>query len=132
MSLNVHNLTRVANGLTGASIFEQIDYDLSAHDDMWISDQQSAVNFRHRKSPAGYQSDWHVAGDPTLIIICQGALEIQLPNGESKSFQQGEQFIAADFLPANEPFIAGTHGHRARVVGNKDLIAVHIKLAKLS
>jgi len=86
------------------SIFTEIQHQLNSHGDLWITEQQNALNFRHRKSPPNYQSDWHVAGDPTLITICTGTLEIELRDGTTKQFSAGQSFIAQDYLPPNIPF----------------------------
>ncbi|MBO1254707.1 hypothetical protein J3L16_03280 [Alteromonas sp. 5E99-2] len=110
------------------SVFKTFELPLDDMNGMFISNRQNALNFRHRKSKPGYQSDWHVAGDPTLLLIQQGCLEITLRSGESKLFNAGEQFIAADFLPDGVNF-GTSHGHSARVVGKTSLQAVHIKLS---
>ncbi len=110
------------------SVFNTLSLPLDDMNGMFISNRQSALNFRHRKSKPGYKSDWHVAGDPTLLLIQQGCIEITLRNGESKLFSAGEQFIAADFLPDGMNFDP-CHGHSARVVTEAPLQAVHIKLS---
>lgn len=110
------------------SVFKTLSYALSDHSGMCISERQPSLNFRHRMSQPGYQSDWHVAGDPTLIIVRQGQLALQLRNGERQVFGVGEQFIAADHLPSHVEFSC-QHGHRAEVLGDKPFIAIHIKLS---
>lgn len=110
------------------SVFNSLSLSLDDMNGMFISGRQSALNFRHRKSKPGYQSDWHVAGDPTLLLIQQGCIEITLRSGESRLFSAGEQFIAADFLPDGMNFDT-SHGHSARVIGETPLQAVHIKLS---
>ncbi|MEM0912680.1 MAG: hypothetical protein AAGJ37_17025, partial [Pseudomonadota bacterium] len=109
----------------------QEQFELSEYGGMFISPQQQAINFRYRTSDVGYQSDWHVAGDPTLIIIQQGALEIELRKGDKRTFGQGDCFIAADYLPQHIALDNTMHGHRARVLGDRYLAAIHIKLARI-
>jgi hypothetical protein len=109
------------------SYFSKRTYPLQNVANMFISDRQQALNFRHRKSAAGYQSDWHVAGDPTLIIVQQGTIELETRSGETRRYSAGEQFIAADYLPSDIVMDA-KHGHRAKVVSKVDLQAIHIKL----
>ena len=94
-----------------------------------LSEQQSALNFRLRSSSSGYLSDWHVAGDPTLLIILSGVIELELRSGATKQFSAGEMFIAQDYLIAQSEF-NDSHGHRARVVGKDALQALHLKLEK--
>ena len=120
----------IENEGNGPSYFSERDYDLTQHGGMWISAQQPALNFRHRKSHPGYKASWHVAGDPTLIIILRGTLRIGLRNGECKDFSAGSQFIAADDLGNDIPFDDSCHGHTAEVLGDETLEAVHIKLTK--
>lgn len=113
------------------SYFSTMALSLTQVGGMFISERQQALNFRHRRSEVGYESDWHVAGDPTLIIVLQGTLELELRNGDKKQFSQGQQFIAADYLPVGMT-LAETQGHRARVIGDIPLQAVHIKLSSLT
>ena len=116
---------------SGKSIFTQVDHPLTDHGGMFISERQQALNFRHRMSQVGYKSDWHTAGDPTLIIVMQGQITLELRSGESRTFIAGQQFIAADYLLDNvddESVI----GHRAFVDGEVPLQAVHIKLSQRS
>ncbi|TDF37365.1 hypothetical protein EYS14_14535 [Alteromonadaceae bacterium M269] len=115
---------------TGKSVFTKVTHPLSNHGGMYISERQQALNFRHRKSAVGYKSDWHTAGDPTLILVMQGQITLELRSGESKTFTSGQQFIAADYtLETADESITG---HRAYVEGEIDLQAVHIKLSQRS
>jgi len=95
---------------------------------MLISDRQQTLNFRHRESEPGYSSTWHVAGDPTLIIVRQGKLRISLRDGSHRDFGAGDQFIARDFLAPGVEFDQSVHGHTAEVLGNVSFYAVHLKL----
>ncbi len=125
-------IDRLETDEDGISRWKRVEVDLSARGGLVISEQQSALNFRHRQSAPGYTSDWHVAGDPTLIIIRRGVLRIELRDGTLRDFGPGDQFIAADRLPSGAPFDPAHHGHRAAVMGDDQLEAVHIKLASLS
>ena len=112
------------------SIFSSVQYPQHTRGDMLLTDRIDALNLRLRISEPGYQSDWHIAGDPTLIVVQQGTLRIILRNNSLREFKAGDSFIAADYLPEATSFDTKKHGHRAEVVGNEKLIAVHIKLAK--
>lgn len=114
------------------SVFSESNYPNSYRGGMLLSEQISAVNFRLRESAPGYNSDWHVAGDPTLIIIQQGVLRILLRDGQYHDFSAGAMFIANDCLPKSREFDDAIHGHRAEVIGEQHLLAVHIKLATLA
>ena len=132
MALSSVSITTICNDNDHQSIFSTTTLPQTAHGDMWISDQQPCLNFRYRSSPAGYESDWHVAGDPTLIIISTGCIELELRDGTKKQFTAGEKFIARDFTPPGIEFNPNKHGHRARVIGKEEFSAVHIKLKKLN
>lgn len=119
-----------------ASVFKTLQLSTNDINGMFISDRQDALNLRHRSSEPGYASDWHVAGDPTLIIIRQGALTLELKNGARRTYHAGDQFIAADYLVNNKTentvdshALATNQGHKAFVEGDKSLLAVHIKLS---
>ena len=130
MALATASLVVISVDENYRSIFEKDDFPQTARGEMWVSEQQACLNFRYRSSPAGYQSDWHVAGDPTLIIVCGGQVEIELRDGSTKQFGAGEKFIARDDLPAGLEFDDERHGHRARVIGSGEFSAVHVKLEK--
>jgi hypothetical protein len=113
----------------GISIFSTIDFSVQQRGGLFISDQIGAQNFRLRKSDVGYATDFHLAGDATFICIQKGSLKIELQNGEFKIFNPGDCFIAKDNLPENIEFDSQIHGHKASVIGNESLQAIHIKLS---
>ena len=112
----------------GISIFSEVDFEVNQRGGMFLTDQIVAKNFRIRKSDVGYTTDFHLAGDATFIIILKGSLKIELQNGDNKIFSAGESFIAQDNLTENIVFDNQIHGHKASVVGNEILEAIHIKL----
>ena len=118
-----------SNGIE-ASYFGERAVTLNGDEQRQLSNQIDAVNFRLRTSGAEYQSGWHVAGDPTLLIMLSGAIEIELRNGQKKQFCTGEMFIAEDFLKQGVEFDDRQHGHRARVINEEDIRVLHLKLSK--
>ena len=120
----------ISNDGVGLSVFSSQEIDLHGDSQRMLSDQQSAVNFRFRESDASYASDWHVAGDPTLLIVLTGTVRIVLRNGNTQSFSAGDKFIAKDYLLPSCSFDDSCHGHRAEVVGNEALSVIHLKLEK--
>lgn len=121
----------VTNNGECATEFGFKEIDLQGQPLRRLSEQQQAENFRLRTSSSDYSSDWHVAGDPTLLIILKGAVEIELRNGDKQQFGAGSMFIAEDHLNADISF-TDKHGHRAAVVGEQTLEALHLKLSKQS
>lgn len=122
----------IENNGSDASYFSEQQFELNGSPERFLSEQISAENFRLRTSYQDYASGFHVAGDKTLLIILSGTLRIQLKNGESKDFAKGEMFIANDFLKKDIEFNDELHGHRAEVIGEEELKALHLKLEKRS
>ncbi|MGH1439649.1 MAG: hypothetical protein ACRBBR_06035 [Cellvibrionaceae bacterium] len=127
---NSLTLTLINVDTNGVSIFSEKTVGLSARGGMNISDQLPTLSCRLRTSAANYSSDWHVAGDPTLILIQQGKLRIYLQDNSYKDFGSGDYFVAQDALADDVIFDPKRHGHRAEVLGEQALQAVHVKLAK--
>ena len=121
----------LCNVKTKYSYFIEQQYCLDEYNGLFISSRQQALNFRHRISEPGYYSDWHVAGDPTLILIRSGILRIGLRNNSYRDFAAGDVFIAQDKLDDNTNFEKNIQGHTAQVIGNQQLIALHLKLSSI-
>ena len=122
-------LPTIENDGRGASRFGECEVELDGEMTRMLSDQISAENFRLRESH-GYSSDYHCAGDPTLLIILSGQIQIELPRGERRIFKMGDLYIAQDYLEDGVIFDPSLHGHRAEQIGDEPYRAVHIKLSK--
>lgn len=120
----------VSSDGAGQSHFSERVVTLNGDEQRKLSDQIDAVNFRLRSSDAEYASGWHVAGDPTLLIMLSGTMEIELRNGQKRQFGIGEMFIAEDFLEKGIEFDESLHGHRAKVVNKQNINVLHLKLNK--
>ncbi len=59
----------------GISIFSTIDFSVQQRGGLFLTDQIGSKNFRLRKSDVGYETDFHLAGDATFIIIQKGSLK---------------------------------------------------------
>ncbi|TBR45121.1 hypothetical protein CBF23_000165 [Marinomonas agarivorans] len=121
-----------SDNTTGFSYFVNETLTLEDYNGLFITSRMDALNFRHRLSKSGYITDWHMAGDPTLLIIRAGQLRIHLRDGSYRDFCAGDMFVARDYLQQGEVFDDTRHGHRAEVIGDETLLAVHIKLASLA
>lgn len=121
----------VGTGKTGCSVFSDVRFSVEDYNGLFITERQDALNFRYRVSEPGYFSTWHVAGDPTLIIVRTGILRMTLRNGEYRDFKAGDLFIAQDRLQKGEVFDSTVHGHTAELIGDEVLHAVHIKLSAI-
>ena len=120
----------VLNNGEGSSTFSTKEIALNGEPIRMLSEQQNCINFRLRHSASNYSSDWHVAGDSTLLVILTGTIRIELRNGDTKDFSAGELFIAEDYLLPNVDFDNAIHGHRAEAVGDEDLSVLHLKLKR--
>ena len=121
-------VTTITTNDSGISVFDEIEFDVNQRGGMFLTDQIASKNFRIRKSNLGYETDFHLSGDATFIVILKGTLKIELQNGDYKLFSTGEYFIAKDNLPENILFDSKIHGHKASVIGDESLEAIHIKL----
>ncbi len=123
-----HTLPTLITGDDGRTVWSYRDWPNEARGGMQLSPRIDCSSLRLRRSGPGYAADWHVAGDPTLIIIQSGKLRLILRDGSSRDFSPGEAFIAGDHVPQGQVFDHELHGHRAEVLGEEALLAVHIKL----
>lgn len=120
----------VTNDGQGASQFGEKTIELNGDEQRRLSEQITAINFRLRSSGADYESGFHVAGDPTLLIILQGTFRVTLRNGDLQDFTAGQCFIAEDYLADGITFSDSLHGHKGQVVGDVEMHALHLKLSK--
>lgn len=123
-----HTMPTLVTADDGQSIWREHAWPIEARGGMLLSPRVGCSSLRLRNSGPGYASDWHVAGDPTLIVVRSGVLRIMLQGGETRDFKAGDAFIAADALPDGVAFDPALHGHRAQAVGDQPIQAVHIKL----
>lgn len=119
----------ITNDGRGPSVFSTLEIELSGEISRQLSGQISAVNFRLRRS-VDYSADFHVAGDPTLLIVLSGTMRITLPSGDSKDFSVGDIYIAEDYLAPDATFEKGVHGHSAKTIGEIPYNALHLKLSR--
>lgn len=120
----------ISNDGRGASQFISRHIELYGEPERMLSEQQAAENFRMRRSHSDYVSDWHVAGDPTLLIVLAGTIRIELRNTQTRDFTTGEMFVAEDYLREGIAQDDQLHGHRAVVIGAQELSVLHLKLEK--
>lgn len=112
----------------GRTVWNSEGFPVEERGGMRLTPRIGAGSLRLRESEPGYISDWHVAGEPVLIVVQRGILRIELRDGSTRDFGPGDAFIAADRLGEGAAVEGQVHGHRARVVGDARLEAVHIKL----
>ncbi|MEM9111224.1 MAG: hypothetical protein AAGC72_14495 [Planctomycetota bacterium] len=121
----------VLETLNGRSRWLTREFPTETRGGMVLSPRIDCASLRLRQSKPGYFADWHVAGEPVLIVVQRGTLRIGLRDGETRDFNEGEAFIAADKIPEGQDFDPDCHGHTAKVVSETTLHAVHIKLTDI-
>lgn len=121
-------ITYITTDENSISIFREIVYKKEERIGMLLSNPIEAKNFRLRESESGYKTDWHLSGDATLISVLKGTLRITLQNKDYFDFKTGDLFIANDNLPKDIIFNPKIHGHKAEVISEEKLFAIHIKL----
>ena len=129
MHLSHIDIPTITNDGEGASYFSMRQVDLHGDLSRQLSDQIAAVNFRLRRSE-NYKAGFHVAGDPTLLMVLSGTMRITLPSGEYRDFSQGAIYIAEDYLADGIEFQTRLHGHSAQTLGDVPYQALHLKLSK--
>ena len=126
---HIISVPTITNDGLGGSYFSLREIALNGDLSRQLSDQIAAVNFRLRRSE-NYKAGFHVAGDPTLLVVLSGTMRISLPSGEYCDFTQGDMYIAEDYLAAGVDFQAGLHGHSAKTIGDAPYKALHLKLSR--
>ena len=80
-----------------------------------------------RRSPVGFQSDFHCTTTPQWLVVLQGQMEIGLQDGSTRVFGPGQCFYSNDTLPAGATFDARLHGHRSRQLGDEPLVTLFVR-----
>ena len=127
-SADTHTLPTLVTGADGRSVWIEHAWPNEPRGGMALSPRVGCSSLRLRQSEPGYTADWHVAGEPVLIVVRQGTLRIGLQDASHRDFHAGDAFIAADAISDDQSFDDALHGHTAEVVGDALLEAIHIKL----
>lgn len=80
-----------------------------------------------RRSPVGFQSDFHCTTTPQWLVVLHGQMEIGLQDGSTRVFGPGQCFYSNDTLPAGATFDARLHGHRSRQLGDEPLVTLFVR-----
>ncbi|MFN3166010.1 MAG: hypothetical protein ACE37H_02985 [Phycisphaeraceae bacterium] len=126
-----HTLPVLLTDLAGRCFWSDRHWPTHDRGGMRLTGRVGCSSLRLRSSAPGYATDWHGAGEPVLVLVRRGVLRIELRDGSARDFGPGDAFIAADaavqsgdaLIPEGCP-----EGHRARVIGDAPLEAVHVKL----
>ena len=120
-----YTYTRYYADETGASRTEDIDVELLPRDfappapPLHLSPMEPATGFAFVRFPAGWVGDWHPTPRRQVFFFLTGELEGETSDGERRRYGPGTATLLEDTI--------GT-GHRARVVGDTDVLAAVVQL----
>jgi hypothetical protein len=101
-------LTRVYADESEASHFAELQVELKAAGEIGrLSEPIRARSVIFRENDPGYDYDWHVAPQRQLIVLLDGAIEIEVSGGSRRTLRGGEVLLMEDTTG---------RGHRTRHV----------------
>lgn len=113
-------ITRVYSTQDGASHFE--DLDITLHDAGEIgrlSEPTAAGHVVFRENAPDYNYDWHPAPARQFVVLLDGAIEIEVSDGEKRAFRGGDVLLLED---------TSGKGHRTRTTDGKPRRSMFITL----
>ena len=113
-------ITRVYTDAEGESHFDDLLIGLrDAGPIGYLSEPFPAKEILFRRNDPGYDYDWHSAPRRQFIVLLDGAIELQVSDGERRIFHGGEILLLED-----------THGrgHRTRNLEPRERHSVFIVL----
>ena len=114
-------LTRVYTTADGGSAFDVVDVELSDAGSIGrLSAWWEADGVAFRENDPDYDWDWHCAPTRQLIILLDGAIEIEVTSGEKRAFRGGDVLLVEDTTG---------RGHRTRTTDGRSRRSVFIRLA---
>src|SRR5947207_10935589 len=117
--------TRLFSDERGESHFGEVEIEFASTDyvagaaPLKLSPSHAAVDYRFMDAPAGWTSDWHPSSARNLFVVLSGGWEVIASDGETRRFNTGDVLLVEDTTGK---------GHRSRVVGNSDSLAVMVQL----
>ena len=117
---------RVYADETGESHYEDVAVELTARDfappapPLYISALAPATDSAFIRFPAGWNGDWHPTPHRQFFIFLTGAFAGETSDGERRSHGPGNVVLLEDTTGK---------GHRARVVGDEDVLEMVVQVA---
>lgn len=104
-------ITRIYSDELGESHFEDVEIELHDSGEIGkLSDNFPAKNIIFRENEPDYNYDWHPAPQKQYIVLLDGEIEIEVSDGEIRTFKGGEIILVED--------VSG-NGHRTKSVSEK-------------
>ncbi len=113
-------VTRIYADPAGDTHFADHDYPMhDAGPIGYLSEAIAAKSVIFRKNEPGYDYDWHTAPQWQLIVLLDGAIEIEVSDGARRRFEGGDILLMEDTTGK---------GHRTRHVEPTERRSVFIVL----
>lgn len=91
------NIARIWADDAGESHYQDIDVPLKAGGPLGrMSEPLAVTGMLLRENEPGYDYDWHTAPRRQYIVMLSGSVEIQVSDGETRSFGPGELVLVED------------------------------------
>jgi hypothetical protein len=114
-------ITRVYTGADNRTHFADADIALQDHGTIGLlSDAVPATGVIFRETPADYEFDWHPAPQRQYIVLLDGMIEIEVGDGEVRTFGNGDVLLVED---------TEGQGHRTRALDGNRRRSLFITLA---
>lgn len=115
-------ITRVYAGADGESHFSDLDISLRDSGEIGrLSDPIAARVVIFRENDPDYDYDWHCAPQRQWIVLLDGAVELEVSDGEKRSFAGGDILLVEDTTG---------RGHRTRSTNGQTRRSLFIPLAE--
>jgi len=113
-------ITRIYTDASGESHFQEVDVALKDAGEIGrLSAKLPAKGIIFRENDADYDYDWHTAPEKQYIILLDGEIEIEVSDGEKRTFRGGEVLLVEDTTG---------RGHKTRVANNQPRRSVFVTL----
>lgn len=113
-------ITRIFNGDDGLSHFEELNIRLEDAGPIGrLSSELPASGIIFRETVPEYDYDWHPAPRRQYIILLDGAIEIEVGDGEKRGFRGGDVLLVED---------TDGRGHRTRTVDGRARRSIFVTL----
>jgi hypothetical protein len=114
------NITRVYSDEAGESRFADQEIELQDAGSIGrLSKPVPVTSVIFRKNDPGYDYDWHVAPQRQFIVLLDGAIEIEVSDGNRRTFRGGDILLMED--------VTG-RGHRSRHIEPRERRSLFITL----
>jgi hypothetical protein len=113
-------ITRVYSDENGDSHFDDLEIELQDAGPIGhLAEPIPAKEVVFRRNDPDYDYDWHTAPQRQLVVLLDGAIELEVSNGDRRTFYGGDILLLED---------TSGRGHRTRNVGPRERHSIFIVL----